>query len=277
MTVRIEGLLPLLTTLLPVLYALSAAAYVRIYVKEDSTGGRIGPAVLRGAVLVHVAYLGVRGLLEGHLPLASIYDFLSATGLSMALVYLYVEAKEGTPNTGVFIVPIIFMLQVVSTAYGLIPRGVKVPIRPFWFELHTLSAVIAYSAFSVSAVYGILFLVLYREIKSNRFSLFYRRMPPLETLAQMNIRAAGGGLVLLTCAIGLGLGWLHSTGEGSLSDPKIWLTIGVWCIFAFALLAYHRLGWRGPLAIYASLVGFTTLLLSRVLTDVFFHSFHEFR
>lgn len=277
MTPRIEALLPLLTTLLPVLYALSAAAYARIYVREESTGARLGPLILRGAVLVHVAYLAVRGLLEGHLPLASVYDFLSATGLSMALVYLYVEAKEGTPNTGIFVVPIVFMIQVVSTAYGLVPPGPKVPFRPFWFELHTMSAVMSYSAFSVSAVYGILFLALYREIKSNRFSLFYRRMPSLETLAQMNIRAAGGGLVLLTCAIGLGLGWLHSTGQGTLSDPKIWLTIGVWCIFAFALVAYHRLGWRGPLAIYASLVGFTTLLLSRVLIDLFLHSFHEFR
>jgi ABC-type uncharacterized transport system permease subunit len=277
MTPRIESMLPLLTTLLPVLYALSAAAYARIYVREESTGARLGPLILRAAVLVHVAYLVSRGLLEGHLPLASVYDFLSATGLSMALVYLYVEAKEGTPNTGIFVVPIIFLIQVVSTAYGLIPPGPKVPFRPFWFELHTLSAVMSYSAFSVSAVYGILFLALYREIKASRFSLFYRRMPSLETLAQMNIRAAGGGLVLLTCAIGLGLGWLHSTGQGTFGDPKIWLTVGVWCIFAFALLAYHRLGWRGPLAIYASLVGFTTLLLSRVLLDLFLHTFHEFR
>ncbi|HEY7728933.1 MAG TPA: cytochrome c biogenesis protein CcsA, partial [Candidatus Eisenbacteria bacterium] len=158
-----------------------------------------------------------------------------------------------------------------------VPPGPKVPFRPFWFELHTLSAVMSYSAFSVSAVYGVLFLALYREIKASRFSHFYRRMPPLETLAQMNIRAAGGGLVFLTCAIGLGLGWLQRTGQGTMGDPKIWLTVGVWCIFAFALLAYHRLGWRGPRAIYASLVGFTTLLLSRVLLDLFLHTFHEFR
>ncbi|HEY7729126.1 MAG TPA: hypothetical protein VID50_11820, partial [Candidatus Eisenbacteria bacterium] len=87
MTPRIEALLPLLTTLLPVLYALSAAAYGRIYAREESTGARLGPLILRGAALVHVAYLSARGVLEGHLPLASVYDFLSATGLSMALVY----------------------------------------------------------------------------------------------------------------------------------------------------------------------------------------------
>jgi ABC-type uncharacterized transport system permease subunit len=101
-------------------------------------------------------------------------------------------------------------------------------------------------------------------------------MPPLEALAQMNIRAAGGGLLFLTFAIALGVGWLKRSGAGTLADPKIWLTIFVWGIFAFSLLAYHRLGWRGPRAIYMLLVGFTTLLLSRVAVDLFFHSFHTF-
>ena len=267
---------PLLTALLPVLYALAAAAYARAYMREGSAGDRIGPFALRAAILVHIAYLSARGVLEGHLPLASIYDFLSATGLSMAIVYLYVESREGIRTTGVFVVPIVFLIQIVSSAYGQIaPRDI--PLRPIWFEMHTLSAVLGYSAFAVSSIYGVLFLILYRDIKANRFSLFFRRMPPLEVLGQMNIRAVGSGVVLLAMAIGLGMGYLESTGRGSFSDPKIWLTIFAWCIFAFSLLAYHRFGWRGPRAIYMSLVAFATLLLTRVIVDLFFHSFHTFR
>ena len=270
-------LVPLLTTLLPVLYALSSAAYARAYAREGSTSDRLGTLTLRAAVLLHIVYLSARGVLEGHLPLASVYDFLSATGLSMAVVYLYVEAREGVRTTGVFVIPFIFLIQIVSSAYGGQPPPDPVPLRPIWFELHTLTAVLGYSAFAVSAIYGILFLLLYRDIKANRFSFFFRRMPPLETLGQMNIRAAGGGLALLTLAIVLGVGWIKRSGTGSLTDPKIWLTLLVWCVFAFSQLAYHRFGWRGPRAIYLSLVGFTTLLLSRVAVDLFFHSFHSFR
>ncbi len=270
-------LIPLLTTLLPVLYALAVAAYARAYTREGSAGDRLGPMALRVAVLVHIVYLTVRGLLEGHLPLASVYDFLSATGLSMAVVYLYVESRERIRTTGVFVVPFIFLIQIVSSAYGGRAAPDPVPLKPVWFELHTLTAVLGYSAFSVSAIYGVLFLLLYREIKANRFSFFFRRMPPLEALGQMNIRAAGGGLALLTLAIALGVGWIKGSGTGTLTDPKIWLTLFVWCIFAFSLLAYYRFGWRGPRAIYMSLIGFTTLLLSRVAVDLFFHSFHSFR
>lgn len=276
-----QHLLPLLTTLLPVLYGLSAAGYARVYIAEpgvfEGTRGQSGPLLLRAAVFVHILYLAARGLTEGHLPLASVYDFLSATGFSLAVVYLYVETRVRIRTTGIFVIPLVFLLQIVSSAYGAAPHAVKPPIKPIWFELHTLAAVLGYSAFVVSAIYGVLFLILYRDIKANRVSLFYQRMPPLETLGRMNVSAAGAGLVLLALAIVMGMGWARVTDVPFASDPKTWLTIVAWAILAFAFLAYHRLGWRGPRAVYASLAGFTTLVLSRFAVDLFFHSFHTFR
>jgi HemX protein len=272
-----QPLIPLLTTVLPVLYALSVAAYARAYADEASTGGRWGPAMLRAALFVHLIYLSARGVTEGHLPLASVYDFLSATALSVAAVYVYLEVRQGIRTTGIFVLPIVFLMQVISSAYGAEPVTRQPPLFPIWFEIHTLAAVLGYGAFFVSAIYGVLFLLLYREIKGNRLSFFFRRMPPLETLGRMNVSAASAGLVLLALAILMGIGWGRLAGVDLARDPKTWLTIGAWLILAFAVLAYHRLGWRGPRAVYASLAGFTTLLASRVVTDLFVRSFHTFR
>src|SRR6266850_7356044 len=167
-TPHMHFLVPLLTTLLPVAYALAVAAYARAYAREGGISDRLGPAALRVAVLLHIFYLSVRGVLEGHLPLASVYDFLSATGLSMAIVYLYIESREGIRTTGVFVLPFIFLIQIVSSAYGGPTAPEPVALKPIWFELHTLTAVLGYSAFAVSAIYGVLFLLLYRDIKANR-------------------------------------------------------------------------------------------------------------
>jgi HemX protein len=271
-------LIPLLTIILPVAYAVSVAAYARAYADEASTGGRWGPVALRAALLLHLLYLSARGVTEGHLPLASVYDFLSANALALAAVYLYLEMRQGIRTTGIFVLPIVFAMQVISSAYGTgapIPREPQ--LFPIWFELHTLAAVLGYGAFFVSAIYGVLFLLLYREIKANRLSFFYRRMPPLETLGRMNVSAAVAGLVLLFLAILMGIGWARLAQVDLLRDPKTWLTVGAWLLLGFAVLAYYRLGWRGPRAVYASLAGFTTLLLSRVVTDLFLHSFHTFR
>lgn len=277
-----QPLLPLLTTLLPVLYGLSAAGYARVYlaepgVLEGTRGQSGGPILLRAGIVVHVLYLAARGLMEGHLPLASVYDFLSATGLSLAVVYLYVEMRQRIQTTGVFVIPLVFLLQIIASAYGAGSPAMKPPIKPIWFEMHTLAAVLGYSAFVVSAIYGVLFLLLYRDIKANRISFLYGRMPSLETLGRMNVSAAGAGLVLLALAILLGMGWARVTGVPFLSDLKTWLTVAAWIMLAFAVLAYHRLGWRGPRAVYASLAGFTTLVVSRFAVDLFFHSFHTFR
>ncbi|HEX7078376.1 MAG TPA: cytochrome c biogenesis protein CcsA [Candidatus Eisenbacteria bacterium] len=255
---------------------------MRIYVaepgtSEGSTSQRWGPMLLRAAVVVHILYLTTRGFTEGHLPLASVYDFLSATGLALAAAYLYVETRGGIRTTGVFVLPFVFFLQVVSSAYGQGAGILKPRIQPIWFELHTLTAVLGYGAFTVSAIYGILFLLLYHDIKANRLSFFYRRMPPLETLGRMNVSAASAGLALLGLAICMGVGWARLAGVHLLADPKTWLTIAAWMVLAFSVLAYHRLGWRGPLAVYALLAGFSTLILSRFAVDLFFHSFHTFR
>ncbi len=275
-------LVPLLTTLLPTLYGLSVAAYARIYTTEQTESGgssshRWGPRVLRAAVLVHLLYLIARGWTEGHLPLASIYDFLSATALALASVYLYLEMRQGVRTTGIFVLPIVLLIQLVASAYGTAVPVTKPPINPIWFELHTLAAVLGYGAFFVSAIYGVLFLLLYHEIKSHRMSFFFTRMPPLESLGRMNVSASSAGLVLLALAILMGIGWGKAAGLHPFADPKTWLTIAAWCMLGFAVLAYHRLGWRGPRAVYASLAGFTTLLLSRVVTDLFVSSFHTFQ
>jgi len=269
--------IPLLTTLLPVLYALSVAGYARAYSDEASSGAQWAPMALRAAILVHLIYLSARGITEGHLPLASVYDFLSATALALAVAYVYVELRAHVRTTGIFVLPLVLLMQIVATAYWNRIPATTPPLFPMWFEIHTLAAVLGYGAIFVSAVYGVLFLLLYSEIKRNRLSFFFQRMPPLETLGRMNVSAASAGLVLLALAILMGIGWGRLAGVPLASDPKTWLTIGAWVLIGFAVLAYHRLGWRGPRAVYASLAGFTALLLSRVVTDLFVRSFHTFR
>jgi HemX protein len=277
----VRSLVLLLITMLPALYALAVAAYARIYTTIPDAGGsashRWGPVVLRAAVGLHLLYLIARGWSEGHLPLASVYDFLSATALAVAAVYIYLEVLQGIRTTGIFVLPLVLVMQIAASAYGDVDPTTKPPINPVWFEFHTLAAVLGYGAFFVSAIYGILFLLLYREIKRNRLSLFFTRMPPLETLARMNVSAAAAGLVLLALAILMGIGWGRAAGLHPFADPKTWLTIGAWLVLGFAVVAHYRLGWRGPRAVVASLAGFTTLLLSRVVTDFFVRSFHTFR
>jgi ABC-type uncharacterized transport system permease subunit len=127
----------------------------------------------------------------------------------------------------------------------------------------------------VSAVYGGLYLLLYWELKRSRFGLVYDRLPPLETLARMSLRAVVFGVAFLTLTIACGSLWAATAFPGFVRDPKFALTVMVWLIYALALWLHYVRHWSGRRTIRISLVGFAALVLA-VLAARLFDSFHVF-
>src|SRR5258706_265103 len=82
--------------------------------------------------------------------------------------------------------------------------------------LHISAARLGYSAFAVSAIYGLLYVLLYHELKAQQFGIIYKRLPSLEVLSAMNLRAAVFGLACLTLAIAVGSLWSLQV------YPKFW-------------------------------------------------------
>ena len=238
-----------------------------------SRGGR---PVLLMALTLHLIYIAERGFQVGTLPLTTMPDTLSTVAFALGLVYLYLEYRQDTPMTGVFVLPIVAFL----TAAGFMPmhgppRAPGMLLSP-WFALHTLTAVTSYCAFALAAVYGLLFLLLYHELKAGRFSLLYHRLPSLEQLGQLAIRSTVAGFILLGVAILIGGIWIAGDHMGYFTDPKVLLTLIVWLIFGAAILAHYRWERRGPLPVYLSLAGFAMLMVSAVVAMRFTSSFHRF-
>ncbi|MCL4550393.1 MAG: cytochrome c biogenesis protein, partial [Bacteroidetes bacterium] len=83
----------------------------------------------------------------------------------------------------------------------------KVPevLRNRLLGLHVISALLGYSGIIISAVYGVLFWLLYRNLKENKFGLIFNRLPSLEILEKLSFYAAVIGFILLTLAIVIGI------------------------------------------------------------------------
>ena len=144
------------------------------------------------------------------------------------------------------------------------------------FAFHTLAAVVGYTAFALSAVYGVLYLVLHHELKRSRFGLVYDRLPPLEVLARMSLRSVIVGLFALTVTIVCGSLWASSEFPGFTRDPKFLLTLSVWAVYGVALGLHWGRGWSGRRTITMSLVAFGLLLFSMLASRLLFASFHAF-
>lgn len=267
----------LLNILLPMLYAVAALAYLLEFVREDPLARKAARPLLGLVVGLHALYLGLRIGLYEHVPLASIFEVMTTVAFAVAVVYLYVDLRTRTHRTGIFLLAFSFLFQTISSAFlsntGEFPRIFRSPL----FAVHTGSAVLGYTAFAVSAIYGVLYLLLYHDLKASRFGLIYQRLPSLDLLATMSLKAAVFGLAFLTLTIAFGIVWGYH--ERSLfptfyKDPILVLNGLVWAVYAAGVLLHYGFGWSARRTIALSLVGPALIVVSSLIVGLWLPSFH---
>jgi ABC-type uncharacterized transport system permease subunit len=271
-----QATLDLLQILLPIAYAIALMNYIGIFLRDDPLAKRIATPSLVVAVSLHAVSLVLRGLILHRHPIASPLESMSMIAFAVAVVHLYVEVSHGNQGAGAFVIGLVFLFQLISSAFMRPTESANPILRSPLFGLHTGAAILGYSGFAVSAAYGVLFLLLYRELKASRFGRLYDRLPSLDVLTQMSIRAAAVGLVCLTVGIVVGIIWGSQLGIDVWRDPKFVFTVLLWLIYAVCLGAHYTLGWSGRRVVYVSLVGFAIMIFSMAVMHVVFRSFHSF-
>jgi ABC-type transport system involved in cytochrome c biogenesis permease subunit len=277
-------LLSALLELLPVLYGVAFFDYVLVFATDESMVRRLARPLLMTAVVANLIYLLGFTLYFEHIPLVTVYQALGAVGFSVAATYLFVESRTGTPHTGPFILFLVLVFQILNTLFPKLDRDIPQILGSTLFSFHVSAAVLGYSAFAVAAVYGLLYLMLYHQIRTKSFGLIFRRLPSLDILDRMNFYASVAGFTLLTVAIILGAIWgTHLARTLSLDtrrpvymDPKVLVSFGTWALYGLAILGRQFTAWKGPRMAYSSLFGFLVVLFSLFAVNFFLTKFHVF-
>ena len=257
----------LLATLLPILYGLVSVGYVLVFFRNDAVARRLATRALVGTLVLHGVYLGLLAHDEGRVPIANSFEAMSALALALGIAYLIQERRSGTPHTGLIFVPLIFMCQTLATAFAHHGEKASAFLQSPLFGVHIASALLGYAAFSVSAIFGLLYVLLYHNLKAHRFGIIYERLPSLEVLAEMNLRAACFGLGCLTAAIVIGAIWSLQVYPRFWYDPKVWLSLLAGGIYAACLLVRYASGWRGPRIAYFTIAGFLLIVFSMLVVN----------
>jgi ABC-type transport system involved in cytochrome c biogenesis permease subunit len=269
-------ILTTLLHLLPVLYGVAFFNYLLVFVSEEKIIRRLARPLLLAAVSVNLVYLLVYTVYFEHVPLVTVFQVLGAVGFAVAATYLWVESKTGSPYSGPFVLFLVVVFQIVNTEFPKFDRQVPVILESKLFSFHVSAAVLGYSALSVSAVYGLLYLILYRQMRGKRFGLFFHRLPPLDTLDRMNFYAALVGFVFLVAAVVLGSVWSRLSLGTIHFDSKVIVALITIVIYGGSLAARRLIAWRGVRMAYSTLVGFLVVLFSLFGVRLLFESFHNF-
>ncbi|MDX9944612.1 MAG: cytochrome c biogenesis protein CcsA [Azonexus sp.] len=131
------------------------------------------------------------------------------------------------------------------------------------FQFHFLSAMLAYSLLTLSALHAIFMGFTENALHRRLIKRSLASLPSLMSMESLLFRMLMLGFILLTFAVGSGLLFSEQIFGKPLSfDHKVVFAISSWLIFAILLLGRHIWGWRGKRALRLTLAGFALLILA---------------
>ena len=188
-----------------------------------------------------VGFLYLRGKVDGRCPVTSIYEVLIFIGWSIVLLYFLVGAAYRLSLLGVFTAPLVASMQIAALlSHFDAQTPVRKPTTPL-LELHVTSALIAYAAFALACITGVMFLIQDFLLRRHRIHALFHQLPPIHYLGQAIFRMVLLGVLLLSASLAMSLPMHQPVGLA-----KLILGWGVWGVYLviFILMWLHTLSAR---------------------------------
>lgn len=220
-----------------------------------SRPGRFNFLAIGLGFVFQTAFLSIRGHALGRCPITNLFEVFIFLAWSVAAIYMLVGPAYRLSLMGAFTAPLVVALQVFALIAPIdIRHPAKLPANP-WLEFHASISLVAYGAFALACIAGVMYLLQERQLKTHRLHSIFYHLPPLSDLFAAITRLLWWGFVLYTLGIVSGF----FTGH-----PLPWVqmvaAIAVWLLYAAILQARH-LRWLAPKRVAAlCILGFSVAL-----------------
>jgi ABC-type transport system involved in cytochrome c biogenesis permease subunit len=259
------------------LYVASLILYVWALYGNKRLMGILASSCLAGGLVVHYLTLLERSRLVHAVPYDDLYGSMSLFAWLLALTYLGLETYHHERSLGAFILPfvIFWMVLAIAVAPGTTPR--PAPGKGPLFALHVTLNILAYSAFALSFVLSLIYLLQNHVLRERRPGRVFWRFPALEVLENITRSSVIVGLVALGVGITFGFIWKHRlSGHYWSADPKIIATLVVIAAYAGYLWLAGRTSWRGARAALLCVLNFLIVIFSYTFVNLYLTNFHRY-
>ena len=180
--------------------------------------------------LLQCAFLSIRGHAIGRCPLTNLFEVFVFLAWSVALIYLLVGPVYRLSLMGAFTAPLVVLLQGFALLAPIdVRHSVKMPPNA-WLEFHASISIVAYGAFALACIAGVMYLVQERQLKTRQLGSIFYFLPPLSDLFGAITRLLWWGFALYT--VGLISGFFV---DQPLPTGQVICAIGVWLLYAAIL------------------------------------------
>ena len=251
-----------LLTLTLVLYLLSTVSFLLVLLSKPDIFQRLAPAFLLLTFVAHASAIATRSLSVGSISVTSSYEAVSFFTWMTTGLFLLVQWRTALPVLGAVVSPIGFVLTLGVFVFYTDARALPPALQSSWLPIHVTLAFLGNAVFCVAFFASLIYLFQEKQLKGKKVGSFFRLLPSLETLDNLNYRSLSWGFPLLTLGMLSGAVWAqHAWGYFWIWEPRPVLSLFCWVLYAF-LLHYRSVGWRGRRAATLTILCFTVLFVS---------------
>src|SRR5712692_1141966 len=180
------------------------AAVVRTAVllrAKNFHAGRFNFLAIGLGFIFQTAFLSIRGHSLGRCPITNLFEVFVFLAWSVALIYMLVGPAYRLSLMGAFTAPLIFVIQLFALLAPIDhPHVARMAVNP-WLEFHASISMIAYGAFALACVAGLMYLVQERQLKTHQLHSVFYHLPPLSDLFAAITRLLWVGFGLYTVGL----------------------------------------------------------------------------
>jgi cytochrome c-type biogenesis protein CcsB len=211
----------------------------------------------------HTLSLTMLSIQRRHFPITNLPEALCFFAWFVSLTFIIANLRYKINVLGAFILPLVSLLTISTQVFWEGNHAIPQPLDSAWVHFHVTVAFMAYAAFFLTFISGLMYLIQEKELKEKHFRFLYFRLPSLQVCDELLGRSLFVGFVAMSLTIISGAIYAQQAWGSYWSwDPKETASLITWGIYLVLLNYRLSTKWRGRRAAYISIAGFVSTLLT---------------
>jgi ABC-type uncharacterized transport system permease subunit len=202
--------------------------------------------LLLAAAGFHTTSMILRGFRLDHCPVSNLYEATMFAAWAIVAAYLVVGLWARLRFLGAFASPLLLAMAVFALMPALdAAHGPKPEFSGALTSLHAALVLLAYGAFGLAAVAGMMFLTQEHDLKFHKLRAVLSVFPPIQRLEWVASRLVVAGFILLTAGLAVGGHLPRPAGVSFYEDPKVVWAEFLWALYLGLLVSRWRFAQTG--------------------------------
>jgi ABC-type uncharacterized transport system permease subunit len=246
-----------------VCYGLSTIYSLLVFRKGFRRDNWINYGLLAFGCAWHTAAMFQRGFSLERCPINNLYEATLFIGWTIVGTYLLIGAWPRLQFLGAFVSPLLLALGVFALMPALDVQGPRPTFTGGWSSLHKALILLAYGAFGVGCVGGLMYLTREHQLKRDKAHALWSRLPPIQRLEVTISQSLITGFVLLTAGLAAGAVYLKQSRNVFFSgDALVVYSLAVWLWYLLLLVARWCYAQRGRRFAWGAIGSFIFVMLT---------------